>query len=58
MADILERLTPEHVAAHPLVLLEAADTIKALRAEIERDTRWIRILENMLATQARESNER
>ena len=58
MADILERLTPEHVAAHPLTLLEAADTIKALRADIAREMRWIRILEDMLATQARESNER
>lgn len=58
MLDILERLTPAHIAEHPMALQEAIDTIKMLRADNERAERWIRILQDMLATQARADNER
>lgn len=58
MVDLLERLTPEHVAAHPLTLLEAVDEIKHLRADLARANRWIGIIETTMIEQINDSENR
>lgn len=45
MTDIVERLTYGNVLAAPLLLQEAVDQIRFLRAELERERKWIRQLE-------------
>jgi hypothetical protein len=45
MTDITERLTYGNVLAAPLLLTEAVETIQHLRADLERERRWIRQLE-------------
>ena len=57
MDDLLTRLTPEHVADHPLVLLEAIDTIKGLRAELARANRWINVVETAIVAQINDSED-
>jgi hypothetical protein len=46
--DITRRLTPDNVARHPLLLLEAVDVIGALRAELDRERRWVNVLERAM----------
>lgn len=46
--DITRRLTPENVARHPLLLLEVIEVIEALRAELGRERRWVRVLEGVV----------
>jgi hypothetical protein len=58
VADLLERLTPEHVAAHPLTLLEAVDQIKHLREELARANRWIGVIEGAMIAQIHDSEDR
>jgi hypothetical protein len=36
------------VAQHPLLLLEAVDVIGALRAELDRERRWVSVLERAM----------
>jgi hypothetical protein len=43
--DITQRLTYASVLAAPLLLQEAIDTIEHLRADLERERRWIAQLE-------------
>jgi uncharacterized membrane protein len=45
MTDIRDRLTLGNVLVAPLLLQEAIDTIDHLRADLERERRWIRQLE-------------
>ena len=45
MTDIRDRLTLGNVLVAPLLLQEAIDTIDHLRADLERERRWIRHLE-------------
>lgn len=45
MNDITKRLTYSGVLAAPLLLQEAIDTIEHLRADLERERRWIAQLE-------------
>jgi hypothetical protein len=45
MTDIRDRLTYTNVLVAPMLLQEAIDTITQLRAELERERRWIRQLE-------------
>jgi hypothetical protein len=50
MNDITQRLTYANVLQGPMVLREAIETIEALRAELDREKRWIRTLEQCLLT--------
>jgi hypothetical protein len=45
VTDIKDRLTYGNVLTCPLLLQEAIDTIEHLRADLERERRWIRQLE-------------
>jgi len=45
MTDIRDRLTYANVLAAPLTLQEAIDTIDHLRADLERERKWVRTLE-------------
>jgi len=45
MTDIRDRLTYANVLVAPLLLQEAIDTITHLRADLERERRWIKHLE-------------
>ena len=45
MTDIRDRLTYTNVLVAPLLLQEAIDTITQLRADLERERRWIKQLE-------------
>ena len=45
MKDITQRLNYSAVLAAPLLLREAIDTIEHLRADLERERRWIAQLE-------------
>lgn len=51
MTDICERLEPSFVVAHPMILQEAIDMIRLLRAEIDRAHRWNRQLEAVVREQ-------
>jgi hypothetical protein len=48
MNDITQRLTYAKVLEGPMILREAIETIEALRAELDREKRWIRTLEKCL----------
>ena len=58
MIDIRDRLTLASVLAAPLLLQEAIDTIDHLRAELERERRWIKQLEICVLDSIREDNDR
>lgn len=45
MTDIRDRLTLSNVLAAPLTLQEAIDTIDHLRSELDRERKWINILQ-------------
>lgn len=45
MTDIRDRLTYANVLVAPLLLQEAIDTITHLRADLERERRWVKQLE-------------
>ena len=48
MSDITDRLTYANVLTRPLVLVEAVEVIQHLRADLERERRWIRNLEDCI----------
>lgn len=58
MIDIRDRLTYSNVLAAPLLLREAIDTIDHLRAELERERRWIKQLEICLMDSIERENDR
>lgn len=58
MIDIRDRLTYANVLAAPLLLQEAIDTIDHLRAELDRERRWIKQLEACLMDSIERDNDR
>ena len=52
MTDIIERLEPAAVMAHPLILQEARETILRLRDENRRVLSWSQVLEDMVRADA------
>lgn len=59
MNDITKRLTYAGVLAAPLLLREAIETIEHLRADLERERRWIAQLEQcVLDNINRDTNDR
>jgi hypothetical protein len=58
MIDIRDRLTYANVLAAPLLLQEAIDTIDHLRAELDRERRWIKQLEVCLMDSIERDNDR
>jgi hypothetical protein len=56
--DIRDRLTYANVLAAPLLLQEAIDTIDHLRAELDRERRWIKQLEICLMDSIERDNDR
>jgi|LauGreDrversion4_2_1035121.scaffolds.fasta_scaffold02951_14 hypothetical protein len=58
MIDIRDRLTYANVLAAPLLLQEAIDTIDHLRAELDRERRWIKQLEICLMDSIERDNDR
>lgn len=58
MIDIRDRLTYANVLAAPLLLQEAVDTIDHLRAELDRERRWIKQLEICLMDSIERDNDR
>ena len=58
MIDIRDRLTYANVLAAPLLLQEAVDTIDHLRAELDRERRWIKQLEVCLMDSIERDNDR
>ncbi len=58
MIDIRDRLTLAGVLAAPLLLQEAIDTIDHLRAELERERRWIKQLEICVLDSIERDNDR
>lgn len=57
MIDIRDRLTYANVLAAPLLLQEAIDTIDHLRAELDRERRWIKQLEICLMDSIERDND-
>ena len=58
MIDIRDRLTYANVLAAPLLLQEAIDTSDHLRAELDRERRWIKQLEICLMDSIERENDR
>ena len=52
MTDIVERLEPAAVMAHPLILQEAREAILRLRDENQRVMSWNQMLEDMVRADA------
>jgi hypothetical protein len=52
MTDIVERLEPAAVMAHPLILQEAREAILRLRDENKRVVSWNQVLQGMVQADA------